>query len=228
MSHELIYASVLRNLGNCYNILSNEIRSSIRLRSSEIIANWKTRATDLARSPLTLYGIEVPDRADLNLFGISIKISLMTLSRVLQVVLAPLLILWLGSLYNTRYRETFFIHDAKVISEIFPHLINVYPSMTMPTLRKRNIVAPAFPHIIAFVSALVRICLLSVIVLPPVAAYLAGLFLLGNEEFQSLFFVMGLIVSSFTLVLIFAEILPWHFYKRFPAPPLSDWSRPSK
>lgn len=227
LSQTLIYARPLRNLKNCYEILSAEIKSDFRLRSSEILEKWKARAVSLTRAPLSLYGIEVPDQADMNLFGIHIKISLMTLSRVLQVILAPLLILWLGSLYNTRYRETFLIHDAKVISEIFPHLINVYPSMTMPTLRKRNFLAPAFPHVIAIVSAFVRICLLSVFVLPPVVAYLAGLYLLSAEEFRTLFWAMGLIVFSFTFVLIFAEMLPWHFYKRFPAPPVSVWSRPS-
>ncbi|OIR02817.1 hypothetical protein GALL_150250 [mine drainage metagenome] len=91
-----------------------------------------------AKKPVRSYGIEMPEKVKIEFFGIGITIKILTLAQVLQLTLAPILILWLGSLFNTRYRETILIESATSISELYPHCINLYLNGKTPELRKRS------------------------------------------------------------------------------------------
>lgn len=96
----------------------------------------------------------------------------MTLIWLLQLAIAPIMVLWLGSLYQTRYRESLLIESAKTVSEIFPHVINAYPSIhpitQYPLSRKRFRILQYFPHINSFLYTWWRVFLVAVFVAPSV------------------------------------------------------------
>lgn len=204
----------------CYEIVTAQIDQRYRGSPEEMIAGLRQDGESFAKGPLAFGGVELPDRASVNLFGTTAKIELMTFTRLLQVVLGPLIILWLGSLYNTRYRESLLVGKAKLVSDVFPHLINVYPAVRYPQPRKRSWLQYHLPSVFALMYAGARVALLLLFVAPPVAAYLASLFLLDSEEYRYLFIAMGLVVAMFTLTTTVAEFFPWHYRKVFPGPPL--------
>jgi len=114
----------------CYKLMEQQTESRYRASPAEIISKLRQDATALNATPLQFYGVDLPDRATINFFGTVISIGLMTFTQILQIALAPLLILWLGSLYNTRYRETrligtadsgdFAAFDASLLDQICP------------------------------------------------------------------------------------------------------------
>ena len=124
---------------------------------------------------------------------------------------------WLGSLYNTRYRETLLVGKANDIAAVFPHLINVYPAIDMPTLRKRSRIAYRIPPsaIVCGMYCLTRVCLVAFVVLPAVGCYLASLFLLPIEGITWLSVLTGLLVGVSSLSIVFVELLPWYALKSF-------------
>ena len=213
----LIYAF----LGSdCYRILTEQVERRYLQDPKTIAAALRQEASRLAAGPITFRGIELPEKATISLFGTDIKIELMTFVQLLQAGLAPLLLLWLGSLYATRYRESLFVGSAKSISEIFPHIVNMYPAVRYPQPRRRSYFQPFLPHIFNLLYALVRIGLLMIFVAPTAIAYIFGLILLENTDFRILFLGLGTVVGLFTFGLVLAELLPWHYTKTFPGPPL--------
>lgn len=171
-----------------------------------------------AKKPVRSYGVEMPEKVRIEFFGIGITINILTLAQVLQLTLAPILILWLGSLFNTRYRETIMIESAASISELFPHCINIYLNGKMPELRKRSKLGYYLKIAIPYTPTLFRVLLLSIFLVPPTVLYCASLFYLGSTDYTALPFLIGCLVVSFSFVNLMLEILPWHSGKTFPGP----------
>jgi hypothetical protein len=218
--------AIYAHLGTpCYETIDAQIDQRFRLSPEELIAGLRQDASSIAKTPFAFAGVELPDQASINIFGTTAKIELMAFTRMLQVVLGPLIVLWLGSLYNTRYRETLLVGKAAVVSDIFPHLINVYPAMRYPQPRKKSWAQYYLPTAFAFVYACTRIALLMLFVAPPVASYLGSLFLLDSEDYRYFFVAMGVVVVMFTFTTTVAEFFPWHFKKLFPGPPLAGVRR---
>lgn len=203
----------------CYDTVKQEIDASLYKKSpDEIAADLKFRAESLNKAPLTAYGIVIPKEASVNLFVTDIKIDFLLMSRILQAVLLPVLLLWLGSLYATRYRESLLISKAESMALIFPHIINMYPAFDMPSLRKHNPIAPYLKPIACLYYAILRVGLLSIFLAPPVAAYLYSLYLSGLESVSYLYIAAGIVVFMFFLTTLLAEFLPMHYRKIFPDP----------
>ena len=189
-----------------------------------LLEGIRKQATALEARPLTLYGVELPEKATLSLVGTPIKMDLLTLVRVMQVALGPMLLLWLGSLYNTRQRETLYIARMTDVSFLYPHLINVYPVIlrgdaAWDTPRKKSWTKYAF-EFFAFPAlyALTRIGLLSAFVGPPVAFYLTSVYMLSGDAYSLVSTVMGFVVAIFALGNVLCEGFPWHVRKRFVVP----------
>ena len=144
-----------------------------------------------------------------------------TLARVMQVVLAPLLLLWLGSLYNTRHRESLLIGRMKDVSALYPHLINVYPVVLRgntawdPPRKKSWSKYVLLVFGMPAIYALIRIALLLIFVGPPVAFYWLSIFLVGETAYSPFFLGMGVVVFLFTMAVLICELLPWHVSKKF-------------
>ncbi len=201
---------------DCYRTMDAETDARYRSSPTELIAKLREEAKVLSSAPLEYLGIELPDKATINIFGTSIKIGVLTFVQVLQFVLAPLLILWTGSLYNTRYRETRLIGAAESLTQVFPHSINIYPSGQFQPLRKKNWLLAHQHHVISSLYCLTRIALLLVFVGPPVVLYALSLYFLNSERLLILF--VGLTVVGFSLAPVLIEAMPWHFWKVFPPP----------
>ena len=217
--HELemvwIYPSIH---SGCRNDVDSFLEQGADTPPRELAKALEKRASELKTTPLQFRGIEIPQKAEIGVFGTNIKINFDSLATALQISLAPVLIIWLGSLYNTRYRETLFIGRAANISLMFPHLINIYPAIDLPTLRKRSRMAFWMPPatIICVIYSFIRFCLISFIVCPAVACYLASLFLLPINGIWWISLISGVLVLIFTFSVLFAEILPWHAMRVFP------------
>lgn len=210
-----IYGS---NLDSCYQPIDKDIDKVYKLPPSDMLANWKSRADKLLQTPLSVYGVLLPKDATIDFYAAKITISLDTLTRSLQVILLPILLLWLGSLYSTRYRESLTTNRATSLSEVFPHIINMYPAFDQPSPKKRNVFAPYAKSVVCFLYAVVRIGLLSIFILPPVSAYLYSLYLVSTEQSAIVYGIAGFVVFSFCFTTIVAELLPMHYTKVFPDP----------
>ena len=175
-----------------------------------------------AKKPVRSYGIEMPEKVRMDFFGVGISINVLTLAQVLQLTLAPILVLWLGSLFNTRYRETILIERAAWIFDLYPHCINIYLDAKIPELRKRSKLGYYLKIAIPYIPTVFRILLLSIFIVPPTVLYCASLFYLGSEDYVALSLSAGLLVVSFTFANVVLEINPWHSGKTFPGPKYFD------
>lgn len=184
----------------------------------KLIEGFGARISQLRATPLQFRGIEIPERAEVSMLGTNIKIRLESLTALLQLSLAPVFIIWLGSLYNTRYRESLLVGKANDTTDVFPHLINVYPAIDIPTLRKRSRVAYWIPPaliVLAMYSA-TRVGLIAFVISPAIGCYLASLFLLPIDGITWLSILSGALVVVFALSVVLVELLPWHAAKIFP------------
>ena len=78
----------------------------LKSQAQKILAESEAR-------PVRSYGIEVPQKATISLAGVGVTASVITIAQAMQLILMPVLLLWLGSLFNTRYRETILIESAQ-------------------------------------------------------------------------------------------------------------------
>lgn len=204
----------------CWTLLLDEADRRTKSAPSELILALREDAKRLLATPVKFSGVEIPEKATIGLLGTTVTIELTLFVSLLQVLLAPLLLLWLGSLYNTRYRESLLIGEAKKVTGVFPHLVNVYPAVRYPEPKRRSYFQPYLSHIFGLMYALTRIALLSLFVGPPVAAYIAGVLIGNAQTYAKVFYVFAALVGVFWLALVLCELFPWHYRKTFPGPPL--------
>jgi hypothetical protein len=204
----------------CWNLALEEVERRAQDGVDAFVKSLRSESKRLLATPVRYSGVELPDKATLSLLGTKVSIDLQLFVSLLQVVLAPLLMLWLGSLYNTRYRETLLIGQAKSVTEIFPHLINVYPAVRYPEPRRRSHVKPYLARLFAFMYTLTRMSLLAMLVGPIVAAYIASVILADVGTYTPLLQILAGVVATFSLALLLCELFPWHVGKTFPGPPL--------
>ncbi len=188
----------------------------------------KRSAADVENKPLSMYGIEVPDKATISILGTPVQMGLKTFLGVMQVALCPVLLLWLGSLYNTRHRESLYISQMADVRNLYPHLVNAYPVLFNSHgqrlgPRRRGLAGwihyGVDKYFVPGISAIIRLGLLVMFIGPPTVAYIASLYFASPDP--SLLWVLGVVVVFFALMNMLAELLPWHINKRFRivAPP---------
>lgn len=205
--------------GRCYDLIDKRIDEELHnISPDQLPSHIRERAANLQRTPLSLYGVALPQDATVDLLVTRITLDLSTLTRVLQVVLLPVLLLWLGSLYSTRYRESLTTASAKSLAEVFPHIINLYPAFDQPSPRKRDPLVPYLKGMARFFYAWTRVGLLLIFILPPVVAYEYSLILGAMENFSFIYVIAGVVVGMFFLSNVIAEFLPTHYRKVFPDP----------
>ncbi|MFW3895963.1 hypothetical protein [Pseudomonas bharatica] len=184
----------------------------------EITKKLQDDAHTINSKPLSMYGIEIPDRANLSLMGNKVQVLMSNLIQALQIALAPILLLWLGSIYHTRLRETYLYKFKESISDVHPHVINVYPIGHYPDLRKRNFIKQYTPLIVSTVLISIRWVLLSIFLLPPTAFYLASLIFQPIFGHWELNLVTGFIIGMYFLCCYLPETLVFDKHFHGPAP----------
>lgn len=189
-----------------------------------LLERVKSQAASLEARPLALYGVELPEKATVSLLDTPLKMDLLTLARAMQVALGPILLLWLGSLYNTRQRESLYIAKMSDVSYLYPHIVNVYlvnmrGDAAWDSPRKKSwarYISVTF--VIPALYAMVRISLLSAFAGPPVIFYLTSVYMLRGDSYSLIFLIMGFGVAIFALGNAMFEVYPWHVSKRFVVP----------
>ena len=177
-------------------------------------------------------GIELPEKATLSVLGTSIKIELLAFTTLLQVVLWPVILLWFGSLLNTRAAESLRIANTTDVSQLFPHIVNCYPMVPSKVAKRRvlpkNMRRLAL-HLGPFAArlsyefqclyvALIRASFLSIIIGPPVVALVYSFYLTYIPGYELIYMFAAGILVTFALMQILLEIMPWHYRKIFVVP----------
>jgi hypothetical protein len=221
MQHEYEYAVSIFLISkdvdtDCFRILEEALFGRSSLSPEEVISKFQEDAKKTFSAPLEFYGVEIPDKATINIFGTKINIGLMSFVQTLQLALTPILLLWLGSLYHTRLREILSINLASELIDVFPHVINIFPVGHFPDLRKKNWIAFHAPKMVGLLFFIVRISFLMIFVGPPIIFYILSLYFLpiGNYFFISYFLGSFVIMVGFGIFVIEATI----FWKVFPGP----------
>lgn len=207
---------------DCYDRVADVAQESA-ISPGQLILKAKEREAALASGSLQLFGVEVPEKATINVFGTPIKVPVLRFAQALQLALAPVLMLWFASLYNTRYRETTLIARASNVTDVFPHILNVYPTPlnATPPLRKRVRGFRAAMFLVLLVFAITRLFLFLLLTMPAFAGFIASVILLYPPT-VTLLNLDGLAVTAYALALgvfgtffsnLWMEFSPWHFSK---------------
>lgn len=222
-ANEYVYETSIRSIGKlsyeCDHKIMQQNTNTARAPAdfSALLKDQAQQAKNTTR-PVRSYGIEIPEKATISFLGTAITINILTLAQVMQLTLMPVLLLWLGSLFNTRYRETILIETAKSISDLYPHVINIYINARMPELRRKSWVGFYIKAYFGYIPAIFRIFLLSIFILPPTIFYCASLFYLGAVDYVWVSLGCGVLVAIFALINLLGELNPWHAGKTFPGP----------
>jgi hypothetical protein len=113
-------------------------------------------------------------------------------------------------------REILLIGEARHISWLFPHVLNIYPVGKMPEPRKRSwgtYYARYFNRAIYFGF---RLAALLLFVGPTVVPYVAGTYFQFNIDNNIYPMLLGALVGFIAFMLALLELLPVHFTKSFP------------
>lgn len=224
-ANEYVYETSMKSIGKLayecnHNIIRQDTNSALPPEefSAYLRAQAKKVIEESEARPVRSYGIEIPQKANISLAGVAITTSIVTAAQAMQLVLMPILLLWLGSLFTTRYRETILIESAKTISDLHPHIINLYLNSKIQDLRKKSWVAYYTNIWIRHFPVIFRISILSIFILPSTIFYCISLFFLGATDYAWISFISGALVSIFSLVNIMVELQEWHVGKIFPGP----------
>lgn len=201
VSIKLIYGTAI----SCWSLIDAK-DYNLRQEPSKLIQGFSSYAQELRIKPVKMYGIEIPDTATISVTGTKIQIAMATLIQVLQVALAPIMLLWLGSLYHTRLREIEVYKGKNDILIAHPHVINVFPFGYYPDLRKRNFIKSKAPLIWGAMFFLVRASLISIFVAPSVILYLGSLFYQPIFTYWPINIFSGFWVVMFAFGILVMEI----------------------
>jgi hypothetical protein len=189
----------------CWQLI-NDQKIELIQNPSKLIELFTNNSETLKKKPIRMYGIEIPDTATVSVLGTSIKIAIGTFIQALQVALAPVLLLWLGSLYHTRLREALSLKKIDSILSVYPHVINVFPTGTYPALRKKNFWLYHAPTINATFHYLVRLSLLLVFIAPSVILYISSLTFQPIFTDWSINLFIGFWISIYSLGILLMEL----------------------
>lgn len=195
---------------DCSNFIV-EKKAYFGLRSpSDLVKDFRNEAKSLTAAPFQVHGIEIPEYVVVNVLGTNIGVDAVALTQILQISLLPLLLIWLGSIFNTRYRETLLIASASHIYDLYPHIVNIFPTdVFWPTRR-----IPPFStrgRRVAYIwCGFVRACLVLLFIATPIFFYLLGLYLSPALGSAIASFLAGGVVCVFGLGTLVIEFFPWH------------------
>lgn len=205
----------------CYSKVE-DVPAQFSPSPADLSKSLKEKAESLIRDgeskPIVFHGVQIPNKTTISLAGIPVNTDVTTIVAALQIILLPILMLWLGSLYSTRYRETILIESAKKISELHPHIINIYIDGKITDPRRRSWTQYYLNIFSKHIPLAIRITILSIFILPPTGFYCLSLFYTGLIEINWPAIFAGFVAATFTLMNIVNEAQPWHAGKTFPGP----------
>jgi hypothetical protein len=172
-----------------------------------------------AIEPLRVLGVEIPRNVKVSVVGQELSIPLQVLSHALAVILGPLLILWLGSLYATRIREIHLLRTCKDMTESFPHILNQFPLLTdIPWQGRFAKLLATSPRVNRYATTGVRILIVLLMSAPAIWGYVNSLreFLDPHNFAEFMIVLMVIMIVGFQgLALVIAEIIGGWFRIEF-------------
>ena len=117
IQHAFIDSILLTN-PRCYSKLDRAPGLDLYSAPDTLIDSYRKLSATVPRKPMSMHGVDMPEKATIGILGTKITVDLVSFSRALQIGLAPVLLLWLGSLYNTRHRES--LHEPpRILRRLF-------------------------------------------------------------------------------------------------------------
>jgi hypothetical protein len=199
---------------NCYGRIA-QISQKPPLSPDELIKSIRAELKRISERPLKLYDIQVPEKATFNVLGTTIGLPIVFFTQLLQVTLAPLLLLWLASLYNTRFRELACIVRARNHTEVFPHILNFYATGPIPTLNRKSYSKFILIYFILSIYLLTRIGLLCLLTCIPVFAFIASVHYLHPSQYEIFSYFVCVVVVIFFTANLLLEAMPLYAFKIF-------------
>ncbi|WP_110950412.1 hypothetical protein [Pseudomonas bohemica] len=172
---------------------------------SILIEDFRSVAADHRKQPIKMYGVEIPDFAVISLAGTKIQIAMANFIQALQVALAPIMLLWLGSLYHTRFREITAFKSHENILAVHPHVINVFPVGYYPDLRKKSWFGSRAPYFWSIYCFLIRTFLVLCFIAPATGFYVGSLFYQPIFGYWTANFFAGLGVTVYAFGVLLSE-----------------------
>jgi hypothetical protein len=197
-------------------VITNKLTASSTKSPSQIALDFLDEATEiLSKKEPLLLGIEITEKSKLTIVGAELSLPTKSYIAMLQILLAPIIILWLGSFYITRVREILSINDCKSVTLIFPHIVNIYPIWKEPEPRKKNWFQYYSRYITYAWFGLIRILALSIFLGPTVGAYLAANSYLFTENSNVFLFAFSGLTGIVAAMILIIELIPMQFKRTF-------------
>lgn len=211
--YELTKALIsIKNYSFCYDLLNSVLQQQFKRSPKDFLEMISKKIEELQKSPHNFAGFEIPKIIKLNFFSAEFKINVSDFTKIIQILLAPIFLLWLGSLYNTRYREIIEIEKIENLSKVFPHALNLFHVSYFKINRSKYKTLLYFPNFVFFVYATTRVIFLALFVLPSVFSYLYSFELSFGAAYAYFLFASWLVLVP-TLACFSLEF-HWTIFKK--------------
>ncbi|MDH1007570.1 hypothetical protein N5J43_01555 [Pseudomonas nicosulfuronedens] len=218
--HSEIITTLIIGNSDCWPKLNKFDEQIKTAHPNDLSSLLKNEAKKIYATPLNFYGVEIPEKATIGIIGTNIKIDFLPFIRSLQIALSPILIIWLGSIYQTRHRELQIVSRSEDIAEIFPHIVNVYPVGFFPSIKRKRFLAKYRREILGGYFILLRATYISIIIVPPTLFFITGMYYTGDVKNFLPQLAFGTLLVLFNIAILAGETTV--FYKVFPGP-LAFW-----
>lgn len=207
---------------SCWNLLDADFDKFKKHPLQYSILDVRKIVQQLHAQPVQYLGIELPDKASISIFGTTITVALRTFATLLQFLLVPVLVLWIGSLLNTRNVEILNIAHAAKIEDVFPHVVNAYAASfewsTVRRIKTKPWLARVGRELSFLFVASIRAGFVAVFVVPPTAALLVSLWVSSRPGLWFVYYMTGAIIGMFTVIVLLIEFFGPHYRKQFRVP----------
>lgn len=223
----------------CYALTREYSSTYSKLSPTQIGDDLRKKIKELKIQRFSYLGSELPEKAAIDVFGTKVLVELQVFITLLQVVLAPVMFLWLGSLLNSRFAEITRIVAITDPTKVYPHVVNTYAGRATFSPRRRGflqrywprffIVVGPFLHSVGeslhyLIPALIRAFFMGIMVIPPTCALVYSLYLVHIPEYDYIYFAVGVFVAAFGAAPVASEFLPWIYRKSFEYESLRKFS----
>ncbi len=200
----------------CLSVENEITNPDVREKPAVMVARLKAEAEKLLKTPLAIGKVTLPDKASVSFIGMKFELEVTDLAGILQLVLGPVILLWLGSLLATRTAETQKIAVTDQFEKVFPHYVNGYPTGNMPIIKRKSRYLPRPESWVFFTHAFARVVGFVLITAVPVGGYLASV-AIDFPRSSWPFYVVPIFVAINYFMNWAIEFMPWHYTKFFPS-----------
>ncbi|UPG92694.1 hypothetical protein [Luteibacter aegosomatissinici] len=168
-----------------------------------LVSDLRARSKALLEKPASVYGISIPSQIGVDVGATHVTSSLESMALIARIVLAPVLILWLGNYLGTRQREVLVIGASQSVLQIHPHLLNCFAVVKDRVVRKAERLDRTMG---LFLTAVARVIIAAILFLPGCLAYAVAVFSFGGNE--PFFFAPLVILAIQCLGVFILELSP--------------------